>query len=983
MFSKFHVFVLPGGPHLGKLQSDLLRNVVTQNGGVVEHDPFLLPSVATSLARRGRKKLVIVSGRDTVEQIEMDLLQAAVSIALGRGVSGDDASTRSADVVRQLRTLSSSSTTTTSSSGATVHSAPIPSVSFVSHLWISSAVTRKGSHHNNNNNTAAGTSSASAATSTHQEDEASTFAAGLLTSFRVGSANASSLGDYVSDDVAMPPASLSSSSPFKLPMDVADGDGDAKKSVVTVTPSKVVVASAASGGQVVPSLPGSSGGRGAGFLPVFFSSAPAAAAQGDDEIGASRRDHRERLIKQIHQQGKSVANVDSNTDEVVSDAHHPLSLKRSRSASYAEGPIIGHFYRSEQLRISGASSSSDGPSWQCSSVGDEHVSLDDAETSRTKIVIDPNDRSLVRQAAYIDKVKPFICQQQAPRGGGGVSSQAHASLFVDDDDDSIGEGVVDQRDQVDEEDFDPVVLGLLQKEMMPLTHRQQQTLLSPSAAAPEAPRVALNQPLLTQLAELKSVYEATGDQWRMYAYNKAIGVIKRVPFQVQRVEQLASYQGLGHRILNKVREILNTGTTTKLHVLRTTPHVAAMEAFSKIWGVGPSTARRLSTYAGGSVSGTTAATAAAVAGQPTRPLRTIDDLRCCSELEHLLSPQQLVGLRHYEDLEERIPREEVTALIAFVQESLKAVVGEKRAANIDVVACGSYRRRKATSGDVDILLCDHNHGSCSSTDGLLGRLVQQLKRPFRQQQLTDESSKKLLVMHSKTAAAFVDQPSSVKTYHDETQHASKMGVHMGQCSVRCKCSRRQHAFIVEDLTVSHRGLQEVHSDSWFGVVQLPDCCAATSTSSKEANAQDKVTKMEIKSGSGHENPSGTRCCCVHRKVDHAEEVVVEAMVGGQPSIGEAYTCGSHYSRRMDIKLYPPDQFAFALLYFTGSDYFNRSMRLFCQKRGWSLSDKDLKPVVRVRGEKVHETAHGVPCKTERDIFEAIGLPYKEPWERDV
>ena len=86
--------------------------------------------------------------------------------------------------------------------------------------------------------------------------------------------------------------------------------------------------------------------------------------------------------------------------------------------------------------------------------------------------------------------------------------------------------------------------------------------------------------------------------------------------------------------------------------------------------------------------------------------------------------------------------------------------------------------------------------------------------------------------------------------------------------------------------------------------------------------------------------------------------------------------------RLDIKVYSAGHFPFAVMYFTGSDYFNRSMRLYCQKKGLSLSDKELRPVVRVKNEKVHEGA-AIPCATERDIFVATGLPYKAPEERDL
>ena len=52
------------------------------------------------------------------------------------------------------------------------------------------------------------------------------------------------------------------------------------------------------------------------------------------------------------------------------------------------------------------------------------------------------------------------------------------------------------------------------------------------------------------------------------------------------------------------------------------------------------------------------------------------------------------------------------------------------------------------------------------------------------------------------------------------------------------------------------------------------------------------------------------------------------------------------NRRIDIKVYPKDQYGFAILYFTGSDYFNRSMRLIAEKKGFTLSDHGLAPVAK-------------------------------------
>ena len=68
--------------------------------------------------------------------------------------------------------------------------------------------------------------------------------------------------------------------------------------------------------------------------------------------------------------------------------------------------------------------------------------------------------------------------------------------------------------------------------------------------------------------------------------------------------------------------------------------------------------------------------------------------------------------------------------------------------------------------------------------------------------------------------------------------------------------------------------------------------------------------------------------------------------GAQTFFGICKLAESEVHRRLDIKIYPRSQLAFAMLYFTGSAHFNRSMRLFASKKGYSLSDEGLYPVVR-------------------------------------
>ena len=87
-------------------------------------------------------------------------------------------------------------------------------------------------------------------------------------------------------------------------------------------------------------------------------------------------------------------------------------------------------------------------------------------------------------------------------------------------------------------------------------------------------------------------------------------------------------------------------------------------------------------------------------------------------------------------------------------------------------------------------------------------------------------------------------------------------------------------------------------------------------------------------------------------------------------------------RRLDIIVVPHAERAPALLYFTGSAHFNRSMRLLASKMGMSLSEHSLRTGIVRKGREKLNSGSALPTPTEESIFQLLNLPYREPQERD-
>lgn len=87
-------------------------------------------------------------------------------------------------------------------------------------------------------------------------------------------------------------------------------------------------------------------------------------------------------------------------------------------------------------------------------------------------------------------------------------------------------------------------------------------------------------------------------------------------------------------------------------------------------------------------------------------------------------------------------------------------------------------------------------------------------------------------------------------------------------------------------------------------------------------------------------------------------------------------------RRIDFLLVPEEELGAALLYFTGNDIFNRSMRLLASKKGMRLNQRGLyKDVLRDYGREKLSEGTLVEGRDERKIFEKLGVPWRPPEHR--
>lgn len=106
-----------------------------------------------------------------------------------------------------------------------------------------------------------------------------------------------------------------------------------------------------------------------------------------------------------------------------------------------------------------------------------------------------------------------------------------------------------------------------------------------------------------------------------------------------------------------------------------------IEIFKKIWGIGTIKAKMLL----------------------KEDIHSINDLKKAIKNGKIkLTEQQSIGLKYYEDINKRIPRNEITLYTKFIKNIFKDIN------YLEIYNAGSYRMGKKDSGDIDIIITYDN-----------------------------------------------------------------------------------------------------------------------------------------------------------------------------------------------------------------------------------------------------------------------------------
>jgi len=187
---------------------------------------------------------------------------------------------------------------------------------------------------------------------------------------------------------------------------------------------------------------------------------------------------------------------------------------------------------------------------------------------------------------------------------------------------------------------------------------------------------SLNEKILYLLNKLKEAMYIKQKRFSAIGYTKSIEKIKKYNKPINSLNDISHLFKPDSSTMKHLSEYFDTGKISILDELENDP----ITIFTKIYGVGPKKALELK----------------------KQGITTLGQLK---ERKDVLTSAQQYGLKHYEDIQKRIPREEID----IYNKIFKLVLDKVTTGKTEYKIVGSYNRGQETSGDIDVIITDYNN----------------------------------------------------------------------------------------------------------------------------------------------------------------------------------------------------------------------------------------------------------------------------------
>ncbi|KAF1917256.1 hypothetical protein BDU57DRAFT_159010 [Ampelomyces quisqualis] len=206
-----------------------------------------------------------------------------------------------------------------------------------------------------------------------------------------------------------------------------------------------------------------------------------------------------------------------------------------------------------------------------------------------------------------------------------------------------------------------------------------------------------NEDFLEQLRKIRTARTLIGDEIGVRAYSTIIASIAAYPHKLSHPRELAQLPGCDEKTAVLFVEWKNTGKIQAVEDYENDEEMKVVHSFYDIWGVGAKTARNF---------------------YYNNHWTELDDIIefGWNDLDRV----QQIGVKYYDEFLDPIPRPEVEQIASVVREHAIRLRDER----ITVTIVGGYRRGKAASGDVDMIV---SHPDLESTAGLVREIVESLE----------------------------------------------------------------------------------------------------------------------------------------------------------------------------------------------------------------------------------------------------------------